>query len=154
MSKFLRKTLLGLQSLFEPRFKILAYHGVPNDNPSPYEVSARQFREQMGIIRDEGYQVIDLHSAVQRMQKGYISKRMLVITFDDALESIHENAIPILKEFRFPATIFVPTGLVGMEDTFSKDSSSRKRIMSWIMLQDLASEGFALGSHSVNHSNL
>ena len=33
---------------------------------------------------------------------------VVVVTFDDGFESVYEHAWPVLREFRIPATIFVP----------------------------------------------
>ncbi len=154
MKVLLDKTYKGLMSLISPRFKILAYHGVPKENPSDYEVPLSQFRDQMSILCDKGYNVLDLHRAVQNMFSGEILENTIVLTFDDAHESVYENAVPVLLKLGFTATIFVPTGLVGGVDNFSNDSFKVKKIMTWRMLQELIQEGFAIGSHSVTHRDL
>ncbi len=154
MKTFLNKLVLGVVSLQRPRFKILAYHGVVRENPDPYEVTVAMFRDQMRLMRDQGFQVFDLHHAVQNMQAGHIAQKSIVITFDDAHESILENAIPILTQYGFPATIFVPTGLVGKKDIFSDELCNQKNIMRWSELESLVESGISIGSHSVNHFDM
>lgn len=155
MHNIVKKLSLGMRSLFMPRFKILAYHGVPKANPSLYEVSVAQLREQMKIISDQGFQVLDLDMALQQLQDGVLSKKTIVITFDDAHESIGEYAAPVLMEFCYPAAIFVPTGLTGKKDPSSGDHHhSRRIVMTWEKLGQLKEMGFSMGSHSVSHCNL
>ena len=37
------------------------------------------------------------------------------MTFDDAYRSVYEQARPVLESLGVPATVFVPTALVGSE---------------------------------------
>lgn len=146
-----RKLSLGIRSLFQPRFKILAYHGVPKQDPSLYEVSKNQFQEQIHILHEEGYEVLDLHNAVERTRNNACPDKSIVITFDDGYLTIFENAIPILKTFQFTATIFVPTGLV--RET-GHGLLEGKQLMTWNQLKELRASGFSIGSHTVRHRNL
>ncbi len=146
--------MLGLKSLIMPRLKILAYHGIPQSNPSAYEVSSVNFREQMEIIRQSGFSVLDLDDAISRLKQRTLSGRNIVITFDDAHETVEENAVPILARHNFTATIFVPTGLAGKQDNFSGPGHEYKGIMDWEKLMALKKQGFRIGSHTVNHSDL
>lgn len=153
MEKTISKLILGLASLLNPRFKILAYHGVVKANPSLYEVNVKDFREQINTLRDYGYQVINLLSAVEMQKERRINGRVIVITFDDAHESVLENAIPILEEYHYTATLFIPTGLAGQLDNFS-GGLGNKRIMNWSQLEMLHTRGFSMGSHTVHHYNM
>ena len=44
---------------------------------------------------------------------GRMPPRAVCITFDDGYRSVHDLALPILKEFGLPATVFVTSGYVG-----------------------------------------
>lgn len=144
---------LGVRNLFNPRFKILAYHAVVTNNPGPYEVTSNTFRNHMQILRDWNYSVVPLSTALSALNQGSFPNKMIVITFDDGDISILENAIPILKEHKFSATIFVPTGFVGKSDVFSGHTTERQ-ILDWFQLITLINAGFEVGSHSVYHQNL
>lgn len=148
------KVLAALKSLTQPRFKILAYHGIPKRPSNLYEVGVEAFEAQMQLIADKGVTVIDLRDAVERMRTGTLSPKIVVITFDDAHTNIFENAIPILTRFKYPATIFVPTGLTGKHDVFSDRNAVGHDIMTWTHLKEICDNGFFTGSHSVNHYNL
>lgn len=148
------KIFSALKSLVKPRFKILAYHGVPKIPSNPYEVGVGAFKSHMRIIADKGFTVINLNDAIEKMRLGSLNQKIVVITFDDAHTNIYKNAIPILKEFKYPATIFVPTGLAGKQDIFSDLNAIGQDIMTWTQLKDIIDSGFFVGSHSVNHYNL
>ena len=150
----MKKLSAGIRSLFHPRFKILAYHGVVKTAPDLYEVSATAFKQQMQIIAEMGFTVVELEQAVEMIHKGSIAEKIIVITFDDAHTSIFENAAPILWEYKLPATVFAPTGLVGKKDNFSDEFPNKKRIMSWQQLKELGKIKITTGSHTVHHYNL
>jgi peptidoglycan/xylan/chitin deacetylase (PgdA/CDA1 family) len=95
--------------------RILAYHrvcgtnealslGCPNISASP-EAFARQMHHVAKHYRAVG--VPEVLDAVQR--KVPLPDRSVLITFDDAYTDFAEIAWPILKRFRLPATLFVPT---------------------------------------------
>lgn len=69
---------------------------------------------------------------------------MVSLTFDDAYISTYTNVQPILSVKNMPATVYVPTGLVG-----------RSGYMSWNQLKHLQNQrGWEIGGHTVNHVEL
>jgi len=79
--------------------------------------------------------------------------RRFVLTFDDGARNTFEHAYPVLKELGCTATFYVPTDYIG------KTSEWRKRdrtfdIMSEGEILHLFSEGFEIGSHGCQHSDL
>lgn len=155
MNSTITKALKGITSLLKPRFKIITYHGVPKSNPEDYEISLENFTNQMAYLSDEGYNVIPLHQAFLRLYNGTIGSKTVVITFDDGHESIWDNAIPILKQYSFPSTIFIPTGLVGKIDNTSEFRGLPRKISNWdTILENYNNKGVSIGGHSVSHCNL
>jgi peptidoglycan/xylan/chitin deacetylase (PgdA/CDA1 family) len=56
------------------------------------------------------YRVVSLPEVLEAVEKRRrLPKRAVLITFDDAYADFLEIAWPILKQFRLPATMFVPT---------------------------------------------
>jgi peptidoglycan/xylan/chitin deacetylase (PgdA/CDA1 family) len=95
--------------------RIVAYHRVAEFNSNTAvdnrSISATPcaFREQMLHIARH-YRCIsmpELLDAIER--KTPVPRRSLLITFDDGYGDFAEIAWPILKRFRLPATLFVPT---------------------------------------------
>jgi peptidoglycan/xylan/chitin deacetylase (PgdA/CDA1 family) len=70
------------------------------------------FRWQMRLLK-ECFNVIPLHEAVMAVASERIAPRTVCITFDDGYRSVHDLALPVLKEFGLPATVFVTSGYVG-----------------------------------------
>jgi peptidoglycan/xylan/chitin deacetylase (PgdA/CDA1 family) len=95
------------------RLLILCYHGVSlvdehEWNPELY-VSREHFRKRMALLRDGGYHVLPLGEAVARLRAGTLPARAIAITFDDGAHDFLASAVPILREFGFPATVYLTT---------------------------------------------
>jgi peptidoglycan/xylan/chitin deacetylase (PgdA/CDA1 family) len=93
-----------------PCTAVLLYHHVdPN-----YAITPGLFDWQMKYLQQHGYSVITLSELIESM-KGprKLPKKSVVITFDDGFLNTWTYAYPILKKYRFKATLFMITGLAG-----------------------------------------
>jgi peptidoglycan/xylan/chitin deacetylase (PgdA/CDA1 family) len=93
------------------RLCIVNYHRVleSRDPLLHSEPDIGTFRWQMELLA-ECFNVLPLHDAVKALAERRLPPRAVCITFDDGYRSVHDNALPILKEFGLPATVFVTTG--------------------------------------------
>ncbi|MBT8444161.1 MAG: polysaccharide deacetylase family protein [Gammaproteobacteria bacterium] len=93
------------------KFVILAYHRVvPEPDALGFsQIDARTFDSQMRVLR-RFFTVLPLAEAVTRMRGGELPPRSVVLTFDDGYADNLHVALPILKKYGFPATVFVATG--------------------------------------------
>lgn len=96
------------------RLCIVNYHRILGtlDPLLESEPDINTFRWQMGLLAD-CFNVMPLHEAVVRLASERMPPRAVCITFDDGYRSTHDLALPVLKEFDLPATVFVTTGYVG-----------------------------------------
>lgn len=97
-----------------PSVTILTYHSISRSWPkgSLQSLPARQFYKQMKFC-SENYSIIPLDRARKNLANGSpLSNPGLVVTFDDGFLDNETNAIPILKYFNIPATLFVSTGFI------------------------------------------
>jgi peptidoglycan/xylan/chitin deacetylase (PgdA/CDA1 family) len=91
-----------------PRFVVLCYHrvgvgGVPLFSELPSWV----FEAQMRYIRRH-YRVLSLDELCEEMQRPSETKDAVVVTFDDGYRDLYTDALPTLKKYQIPATIFLP----------------------------------------------
>lgn len=93
---------------------VLIYHRVlPGPDPMCVgEVNQETFRWHVALLARH-CRVLPLSEALQGLAAGTLPPRAVAITFDDGYRDNAEVALPILSEYRVPATFFVTTGFVG-----------------------------------------
>lgn len=80
----------------------------------------------------------------------------IAVTFDDAFQSVYENALPILRNKIIPAAVFVPSGYLGKKPGWIKDPHhpyAGEIVMTREQLQNLPADLITVGSHTVSHIN-
>lgn len=138
--RYLQLSRLSDQS----RNAVLMYHAVGAEGYD--RVSTERFERDIRHVTQE-YQVVDLPEVLTDPVEG---EKKVAITFDDALENVYRNAIPILREYDVPATIFVvadyvPDGTV----------TTGNEYMDLEQLRELVEDAsFALGNHTKSHPHL
>jgi peptidoglycan/xylan/chitin deacetylase (PgdA/CDA1 family) len=108
----------------------------------------------MRFLKENDYEVISLADAAQILETAPIMsgppRKYAVITFDDGFADFQTRAFPILREYGFSATVFLPTGFIS--DTVS--NLKGKKCLRWSDVCDLAKSGVGFGSHTVTHPKL
>jgi peptidoglycan/xylan/chitin deacetylase (PgdA/CDA1 family) len=125
------------------RVSVLGYHDFSeNMKATEMLLPTATFRKQMQAIRDLGLNVITMEDfmAWKRGEKK-IKDKSIVITIDDGWKSVYTDAYPILKEFKYPFTIFLYKNYV---DGGGKALTSA-------MIKEMMKNGCSIGSHSVSH---
>lgn len=109
------------------------------------------FLKQMSYLNRNDYRIISIDEALKIMHSGkHLQNKYAVITFDDGYQDILTNALPILKEFNFTATVYLPTHFISEEGRFYKDN----RCLNWREAIELQSNNIEIGSHTVTHPQL
>lgn len=119
------------------------YHHIGMEEKYPStSVSIEQFEKHLAYLQEQEYTVLTLGEALKRLYSGNnVPERIAVITMDDGYRSIWNNALSLLEEYDFPATIFVATEYVGGEN-----------FLTWEQISKLEEKGFEIGNHSHSHS--
>ena len=66
----------------------------------------------MAYLARKQYRVVPLPDLVAMIRNKNNISGCVAITFDDGYDDFCTNALPILQKYRFPATIFLATGLL------------------------------------------
>lgn len=134
----------GISPLGYQAVPILCYHRFGNGQ-GRLSVSESTFAAQMGYLAREGYHIIPL-----RALHGFLTgeqalpAKSVVITIDDGYRSTYDIAYPILKQYGFPATVFLYTDFVGARDA-----------LGWQQMREMVGSGLIeVQPHSKTHSNL
>ena len=92
---------------------ILCYHGISLDDEHEWKpglfMTAALFEERLKQLRRGGFSVLPLDEAVTRLRAGNLPQRAVAITFDDGNVDFHRLAWPLLKQYGFPATVYLTT---------------------------------------------
>ena len=124
---------------------ILTYHRFAQDCPSPLCMPAAAFRAQMRYLKDNRYHVLTADELLAFVQhRRPLPPRSVLITIDDGYRSVYEIAYPILREFDFSAVLFIYTELIDVSPI----------ALTWNQLAEMRRNGFAVGSHTIRHSDL
>lgn len=96
------------------RLCVVNYHRIlkTKDPLLESEPDVATFRWQMQLLAT-CFNVLPLREAIDMLGTGRMPPRAVAITFDDGYRSVHDLALPILQEFKLPATVFVTSGYVG-----------------------------------------
>ena len=105
---------------------VLLYHRVAKVRPDPWAlaVTPRRFEEHLEVLRREACP-IRLEELSKALVDGELPERAVVITFDDGYADNLYNARPLLERYEVPATIFLPSGLIGGDSEFWWDELER-----------------------------
>src|SRR5271166_1102193 len=92
---------------------ILCYHGISLADEHEWEgglyITPALFRHRLEVLRNLNTNVLPLGEGLERLQAGTLPPRSVVLTFDDGFYDFHRHAVPLLREFGFPCTIYLTT---------------------------------------------
>jgi peptidoglycan/xylan/chitin deacetylase (PgdA/CDA1 family) len=136
----------------ESGLRILFYHRVA-DARDELAVAPRRFREQMHFLAAAGYRVVDVVEAAGVLAEGRPPERTLGLSFDDGYLDVAENALPVLSELGFRATVFIATGVTDGRASFAW-YRRQPPLLSWDDIVRLDGGTFAFEAHTDTHPNL
>jgi len=95
------------------RLLILCYHSVSIDDEhewsGTYSMSPAVLESRLRMLRDGGYNVLPLDEAISRLYERTLPPRSVALTFDDGMFDFRARALPLLKQYGFPATVYLTT---------------------------------------------
>ena len=110
-------------------FTIVGWHGVSfsneHDRLPEYFASAETLRKRLAFLKKH-FQVVSLEDLIGQHAEGRIEPRQVVLTFDDGMYNFAARAVPVLKEFGYPATVYIVS------------NTMQERVLTYILLiQDI-----------------
>jgi peptidoglycan/xylan/chitin deacetylase (PgdA/CDA1 family) len=128
---------------------ILYYHGVPAND-------ARQFAHQMGLLARIAETVPASWQGHASAASSQSARPLVAITFDDALQSVFDNALPVLQRLNLPCTIFVPSGWIGQVPGWDIEGETHhaEPVATAETIRELDAAMVTVGSHTASHPRL
>jgi len=139
----------------------LAYHSVAPRGPTYLTVSADLFERQLAALGQRGLACGDLRT-LEAIEAGRAVPPSVFLTFDDGFLDNYETVLPLLRERKMKAFVFVLPPLVddgaplfwpevaGDADRFPETMRS----VDWAMLEEMKEGAFEVGSHTLTHPHL
>lgn len=121
---------------------VLMYHSIGDERDNDAVISKERFVEQMEFLDRNHYNLLTLDELAGYISQGKpLPEKPVVLTFDDGYRDTFDVAMPILKQYGFPSTVFIPAGEVGTN-------------LTWEQLREMKAAGMQVGSHSYFHREL
>jgi peptidoglycan/xylan/chitin deacetylase (PgdA/CDA1 family) len=128
----------------------LMYHHIQNMETARTEkhesltVDTNTFRQHMQYLRDKGYSIVSMQDLANFFNNGTsLPNKSILLTFDDGYKDFTTDALPILKEFGYKSTLFLPTGLV-----------ENYGYVSWNDLNNANLSQVLIANHTWSHKNM
>ncbi|NQX61337.1 polysaccharide deacetylase family protein [Paenibacillus qinlingensis] len=125
---------------------VLNYHSVTIDPGNVVVISPLKLKAQMKYLHDHGYTPITLATFISLIENedGLTAPdKPVLLTFDDGYVDNVEEAMPILAQYNFPATLFMSPGMV-------EDPS----YLNWEQIKQLQEAGWDIQPHGMTHPHL
>jgi peptidoglycan/xylan/chitin deacetylase (PgdA/CDA1 family) len=135
---------------------ILAYHKIGEPSNGEYPtwnyVPEETFIGSLRHLNENSWQVIDLATFLQGISNpDTLTRRSALLTFDDGYRSVLTVALPVLRQFQYPAVLFVPTDFIGGRNSFDEGIEPEEAICNWDELRELERHGVSIQSHGATH---
>ncbi|MDQ2076494.1 polysaccharide deacetylase family protein [Marinimicrobium sp. ABcell2] len=123
---------------------VLQYHHVSDKTPPSTSVTPELFEKHLDYLESQGLRVASLPDVIAKLKKGEpLPDKTVVLTFDDAYESVYTVAFPLMKARDLPFTVFVNT------DPIDK---KRRGFVTWEQMREMAEHGGTIANHTADHT--
>jgi peptidoglycan/xylan/chitin deacetylase (PgdA/CDA1 family) len=139
------------------RVPILMYHEIAarTETRSRLAVRPDSFAAQVRTLHDDGFRTLTAHELASALasEEQRVPERAVVLTFDDGYADFHGQALPLLGEYGFSATVFVTTGWVAGVGV-RPATPPLGRMLTWRQIEEASGCGMEFAAHSRTHPQL
>ncbi|MEK4250160.1 polysaccharide deacetylase family protein [Paenibacillus sp. FSL W7-1287] len=134
---------LDMGVYYRNQVAVLMYHAIMEEPTDASIISAKQFREHMQWLKEEGFTPISIEQYDAFIHEAAeVPDNAVLITFDDGYENFYTYAFPILKEFGYAAVNFVIVS--GVDDP----SLPGIKKLSWEQMREMKEQDIAFHNHT------
>jgi len=149
-----------LAQLGKRKVPILMYHSISHSTNRKFKqftVSPSLFAEHMLYLHQQLYTPITVTQFMNGLSQEDVAlpEKPVILTFDDGFADFFVEVLPILKRYRFVATLYVATAFVNDTSCWLKhEGESARPMLTWDQLLKLSTHGIECGAHSHHHYRL
>lgn len=130
----------------------VSLHDIAGDVHDNITTPIDVFRQFCKDVNNAGFSLCSMQDYMALEAKD--RKRHIVCTFDDGYVGLLQNAMPIMQQYGFTATVFVCTDYIGQLNNWNYKDKKKRLHMSFEELTELHKHGWEIGSHGVTHRSL
>lgn len=131
-------------SSFAGQVNTFIYHRFDEQRYPSTNISSDVFKQQLDYLKDNQIELISLSEIAARLESGQpLPEHAVALCVDDSYRSFYDVAMPVLRQYGYPVTLFVNTDAVGTSG-----------YLSWEELKSLHGEGVEIGNHTASHAYL
>ena len=130
---------------------ILSFHSI-DDSGSVLSMSRNQLASLIDAIRNSGHRIVALRKLLDEPEEA----KRIAFTFDDGMQSLWQNALPVLRDGDIPATLFLTTARLGGDNRWPglPPGAPTMPMLTWSQVGELHDSGWSIEAHSANHPDL
>ncbi|MFD0695559.1 polysaccharide deacetylase family protein [Paenibacillus sp. GCM10027628] len=123
---------------------VLNYHSIGDEPGNTLVLHPDKLARQMAYLKENGYTPLTLSDFILILEKELKPPaKPVLLTFDDGYTDNYELALPVLKPYGFPATLFISPGAIGQPD-----------YLNWEQVKDMHKAGWTIQPHGMTHPYL
>lgn len=128
------------------KIPILMYHSIAYQKGNILRVPQDKFAAEMKWLYDNGYKTLTLDELYDGISNNKpFPEKSVCITFDDGYNDNYFSAFPVLKQYKFKATVFMITDKI--DDVYDGYLTSAQ-------LKEMDKNGMQIECHTVDHKDL
>jgi len=129
---------------------ILTFHSI-DDSGSVLSFPVRKFAQLITEVVESKTRICTLDQIVRPETDNAIA-----ITFDDGMESVFKNALPVLKAAGVPAHLYLTTACVGGNNRWPTQPSAAPEfeMMNQAQLEHCVESGMLIENHTATHPDM
>jgi glycosyltransferase involved in cell wall biosynthesis len=136
---------------------VLMYHAFgEGEEGDRYVISRQRFARQLRLLRALRYRVLGFEELARLLRAGEAPPpRSVVLTIDDGYADNLEIALPLLKRYRAPATLFLVSQRIGGKNNWTTEGAVANRpLLNAEEVGRIRGKWVAIGAHTRTHPPL
>lgn len=124
---------------------VLTFHSIDNKNSViSYPVTA--FEKLLATLSDKKIPIVTLDTLIKPETNIGVA-----LTFDDGMQSVLNNALPVIREHQANAHIYITTSAVGTDIPWPREANTQYQMLSWDDIDQLYENGIYIENHTCSH---
>ena len=146
-----RFTLARLKGAVGTSRRALTFHSLSapaSEAEASYYISPHRFKRMMRWFVTAGYKT----ATTAQWLRDELSKKHVLLTFDDGYDDLHEHFLPLAIEHHLTAVVFLVADHVAGSNLWDQKSGLRARnLLTWPQIREMQKYGIEFGSHTLTH---